>query len=1037
MKLCPNCDQHVAEEISVCPACGKAIGEGRKYIDDYRIVDILHEGHASLLCRAIRERTGELVMIRLFTSQSGVNEAVALRLKRELEELKKLPAKGFVRHHAIRRSQDGLWYRISEWLNTESWGSLLASGLLSDRRVVYDLFYQMASALALLHHRGYLIPHLILNDIIVIKNHSGALEVKIDYKLSRYFDPKLDRPGPMLNRLLQTHPDIVHQRPLDFRSDIWSLGKIFVELLSADLETVDFLAKAEELDLSSETKILLKVMLADDPDMRPRSMDDVAKSLARIRKAKIKTMKKRSVATGQPSVPMIKGLQKRIRLLAAIVILAILTGAFAWFQLGKEKEDIASTLEGYANQYAGSIAFLLVEYWLEANDNRVYQNLAEGTAFLVDRDGYLLTGRHVACPWLEDQNLYAIVYQLRASGMEVRFGYRMYLWFEGVRAFNRAAHVMENPELTDVYFVENAYRSDKAPRLTIEGVGKPAFSTNHPTASQIVDDFAVLKVDRVPEGRQPIPLDSTRNPEDILKLARIITLGFPLGRRAQETRVNVSVTKGHVRRSFENFIQVDASLYSGNSGGPIIDTHGNVIGIVYGVALDSGREFPQMMNPVWNMGMVLPINKAVALLDDLKTGRVKWNGVLDLTVADTLKKINETARQGQWADAMTLADKAVKSSLQPSLVMAAGMLHFCNGDNEGATRYFSQHLSLNAENKVARLMLFIIDWLAGKPVASSHRQELLDLDWRSPAEFQGYLARVLEGMVDESSALQGWYSNTEKCWLYYVVGLKHFRQKEWTEAERLLQQAVLTADADAWEFFLARAKLAELQKRKQESLRTKAQWAEYRAGLKAFDQRVQSALAAQEKRQEELTSLMAKLQEESFDLEKKIAVLGKIFEKDPDNFNTLAVMALYSAAVEAWPRALEYIDAFQKRDGRQNATRLSLELLVPGILRHQGRKEDVQASLEAFAGRTRDPWYLTINEYMMGKQTEDSLTKQAGKSPEYLLTAYTALGFWAEGSGNTDKAIKHYKEALESFLDTWLEYGFAKERIKRLKNPTG
>ncbi len=283
MKLCPKCDQSVAEEITTCPTCGSIIGEGRKYIDDYRIVDVLHEGHSSFLCRAIRERTQELVMIRLFTPESGVDEKVVWRLKRELEELKKLPHEGFVRHHAIRQSSDGLWYRISEWINSESWGSLLASGKLQDRSVLIDLFYQMASILAVLHEKGHFIPHLILNDIIVIKEGSEEFTIKIDYKLSRFFDPKLNRPGPMLKNLLDCHPDIINQRPLDYRSDIWSLAKIFVELLTADLETRDFLAKVDELELSSELNVLLKVMLADDPDMRPRSMAEVAESLAKIK----------------------------------------------------------------------------------------------------------------------------------------------------------------------------------------------------------------------------------------------------------------------------------------------------------------------------------------------------------------------------------------------------------------------------------------------------------------------------------------------------------------------------------------------------------------------------------------------------------------------------------------------------------------------------------------------------------------------------------------------------------------------------------
>ena len=154
MKLCPKCDQPVAEEITTCPSCGNEIGEGRKYIDDYRIVDVLHEGHASFLCRAIRERTNEHVMIRLFTQQSGVDSDVAARLMREIEELKKLPDEGFVRHHAIRQSNEGLWYRISEWIDTESWGSLLASGRLSDRQVLFNLFYQMAAAIAVLPHQA-------------------------------------------------------------------------------------------------------------------------------------------------------------------------------------------------------------------------------------------------------------------------------------------------------------------------------------------------------------------------------------------------------------------------------------------------------------------------------------------------------------------------------------------------------------------------------------------------------------------------------------------------------------------------------------------------------------------------------------------------------------------------------------------------------------------------------------------------------------------------------------------------------------------
>ena len=102
-------------------------------------------------------------------------------------------------------------------------------------------------------------------------------------------------------------------------------------------------------------------------------------------------------------------------------------------------------------------------------------------------------------------------------------------------------------------------------------------------------------------------------------------------------------------------------------------------------------------------------------------------------------------------------------------------------------------------------------------------QALLDLDWRSSYEFQGFLTRVLEGSVDEASALKGWYNEAEKSWLYYIVGLLRFRQGDWAESERLLREAVLAADTEGWEYYVARARLEQLQKMRRKSLKSEKQ----------------------------------------------------------------------------------------------------------------------------------------------------------------------------------------------------------------------
>jgi len=1040
MRLCPKCDQPVAENITLCPACGNEIGEGRKYIDDYRIVDILHEGHSSFLCRAIRERTGEMVMIRLFTPQSGVDEKVAARLTQELERLKKLPDKGFVRHYAIRQSTDGLWYRISEWIDTESWGSLLTSGRLEDRQVAFDLFFQMASIITVLHNEGYFIPHLILNDIMLVRAESGKLEVKIDYKLSRFFDPKHDSPGPMLKQLLNVHPDIANHRPLDFRSDIWSLGKIFVELLSADLEITDCLAKVDELDLPEAAKVLLKVMLADDPDMRPRSMAEVAVSLARIKEKPVEPSEQPAAEQPQPPAAAarrltIKGLQNRISVLAILIIILSVAGVLAWYQLSQRKAGLENRMEDYANQYSPSIAFILVEYWLDIENEKMYRNLAEGTGFLVDSEGYMLTSRHVVCPWLEDSNLLATVYHFREIEKMPELKYRIFLWFEGARAFNRVSRLIESPDLTDVYFIENAFSTESEPRLSIAGVPKSPVQTRQMITSPLKDDFAVIKIDQVPEGLKPLPLDLKLDSKNVSKLSRLIAIGFPLGSRTQDDTVNASVTEGTVRRSFENVIQVDTSLYGGNSGGPIIDARGKVIGIAAGVAMDIAQGLMPTATPRWDLGMVLPITNAAKFLEELKAGQAKWNGELDFSIEKTLEKIKLKATEGLWAEAQALADEELKGNPQPEMVMAAGMMHYCTGDNKGARKLFSETLSMDTENPEARLMLFLIDWLAGNGGISSYREALLAVDWRSSAEFQGHLVRVLEGLIDEVSALDSWHTDAEKSWLNYAVSLIRIEGQDWEGAEKLLREAVLTADSDDWEFFLASAKLEQLQKRRRNALKTKDQWKDYKKDIEAFNKSVKEKLELDVKLKAELAPLMAKFIDETVAIKEKQEALKSMAEIYSKNRKIYVALAFYSAADEDWAQSLEYIRTFLNGGGRQNADRMSLGILEAGILNKQGLADETRASLKAFVARTMDPWYLTISDYLLGKQTERSLLEQAGASPENLLTAHSAVGLWAEGSGDNQKAIKHYREALGSFLDTWLEYDFSKERLRRLKQP--
>ncbi len=1036
MKLCPVCGQSVAEEITTCPACGGRIAEGRTHIDDYCIVDVLHEGHSSFLCRAVRERTHEPVMIRLFTARSGVDEQVAARLQRELEELKKLPDEGFVRHHSIRRSPDGFWYRISEWIESESWGSLLASGRLADRGLLIDLFHQMAATLAVLHRHGHFIPHLILNDILAVPDEASGLRVKIDYKLSRFIDPLLDRPAPMLKQLLACHPDIVNQRPLDFRSDIWSLGKVFVELLSGDLEIDHPEGRVDDLNLPQDLAVLLRVMLADDPDLRPQSMAEVAASLSRVRdNLRLAAESPPPAPDAMPPERHVRRLQSRIRALAVVVSLLVVAGLAAWFYLDRPQPETESLLEGYANRYSRAVGFVLVDYALESEGRKIYRNVAEGTAFLVDREGFLLTSRHVVCPWLEDPRFDGALQYLRLRDMQPTLTYHIYLWFEGARAFNPSGRLIEGADLSDVYYTENAFSTEGSPRVEIAGVARPPMRTRQLVIAPLKDDFAVIKIERVPDGLFPLPLDLEMNPRRLPKLSRVIALGFPLGSRTQVDTVNASVVRGNVRRAFESMFHIDASLHGGNSGGPVIDARGKVIGIVSAVAMDFAQGLVPMVTPVWDMGLILPITEAVKLLDDLKAGQAKWSGVPDFSIETTLARIREAASTSRWVDALALADEKLVRNLQPELVTAAGMMRFCHGDFGGARQRFTQSLSLDPEDYQARWMMALIDWLAGSQNAQAHRRELTAADWKSAGEFEGYLLAALEGRVGADAALAGWTSASEKSWLHTVVGLLRLRQGKADEAEQLLERAVLAAGPEEWELFVARAMLEKARKERRASFLHPDQWAAHAARVETFERAARSAAAAARQRRAEMAPLWAKLSGGEVTLGEKRAVLQAIIDLDPEHRLLVGMLGFADAGAGDFPAALERIRALLDAGGRPNAMRLSSSLLEAAVLHHLGREEEAQARLSSFIHQTQDLWFTMVGDYLLGRAAEDDLRRQAGDVPEQIITGFAAAGFWAEGSRDPKTSMRFYRDALASFMDTWVEYDFVRERIKHLRKP--
>jgi serine protease Do len=91
----------------------------------------------------------------------------------------------------------------------------------------------------------------------------------------------------------------------------------------------------------------------------------------------------------------------------------------------------------------------------------------------------------------------------------------------------------------------------------------------------------------------------------------VCAIGNPLG---YEHTVTVGVVSFIGRKLFDpsldDYIQTDAAINFGNSGGPLINARGEVIGINSAISSRAS-----------NIGFAVPINQAVAILPQLKAAR--------------------------------------------------------------------------------------------------------------------------------------------------------------------------------------------------------------------------------------------------------------------------------------------------------------------------------------------------------------------------------------------------------------------------------
>src|ERR1700723_3387215 len=187
-------------------------------------------GHGSMgnVYKARDRETGEVVALKLLKPEIASDQTMMERFKNELLFARKITHKNVCRVHEFNRI-GVIAYTSMEFVEGESLRSVLNRfGGLPPRKAI-DLVHQICSGLKEAHAQG--IVHRDLKPENVMIDAQGNVKI-MDFGIARSMEAVTRLTGSMVGTPAYMAPEQVAGKPVDYRTDIYSLGLIMYEVFT-------------------------------------------------------------------------------------------------------------------------------------------------------------------------------------------------------------------------------------------------------------------------------------------------------------------------------------------------------------------------------------------------------------------------------------------------------------------------------------------------------------------------------------------------------------------------------------------------------------------------------------------------------------------------------------------------------------------------------------------------------------------------------------------------------------------------------------
>lgn len=208
----------------------------------------------------------------------------------------------------------------------------------------------------------------------------------------------------------------------------------------------------------------------------------------------------------------------------------------------------------------------------------------------------------------------------------------------------------------DGYIITNNHVIDKAEKINVTLADNKQFEAKL-IGKDNKTDIALIKIDA---GKE-LPFAKMGNSDKIRVGDWIVAIGNPFGLGGSVTAGIVSAKSRDIESGpYDNFIQTDASINQGSSGGPMFNLNGEVIGINSAIFSTSGGSM--------GIGFAVPINLADFVIRQLKeNGTVErgWIGIkIQPNSADIAASVGLKDKQGVVVSSVSENSSAKKAGIE-------------------------------------------------------------------------------------------------------------------------------------------------------------------------------------------------------------------------------------------------------------------------------------------------------------------------------------------------------------------------------------